>query len=144
MHCWVKLPVEIQTRGDDGTLVVLSICSPSLITGADGAERMRREGLRPKTGVYRFGWVGSKGHIHVLYVCAHPCTWSPVEWKSEPESWGELVCQVRFWPVVSTAASPFFASWFSFLCWWFPLFINASEETCKTMQSLEVPLAVIN
>lgn len=73
MHCWVKLPVEIQTRGD-GTLVVLSICSPSLITGADGAERMRREGLRPKTGVYRFGWVGSKGHTHVLYVCAHPCT----------------------------------------------------------------------
>lgn len=122
MHCWVKLPLEI-TPLELGCWWFWHFwrwwCP---FPGTNGAERMRRERPSSKMAVYRFVWVGSKGHTQMVFVCTHPCRWAM---KSENQNLNGGVnrCgQAMFWPVVFAALSPFSASWFSFLCWWYPLF----------------------
>ena len=88
----------------------------------NGAERMRRERLNSKMGVCRFVWVWSKGHTQMVSVGTHPCRWA-MQSENQNLSGGVNRCgQVMFWPEVFAAVSPFFASWFNFLCWWHPLF----------------------
>lgn len=82
----------------------LSPCRPPPITGAHGAERVRREGQIPKLGSYRFLWVGTQGLSEITWCvcicacvcvlclsvcCVRMCACVDAEWKLESKGWGE-------------------------------------------------------